>query len=86
MTEPPRPKKVFCSHRSVDKPAVDEFARRLRAQGIDAWLDTWEIRAGDDLVQKINSGLASADFGLIFRRTRNRASGCRPKSAPSFST
>ena len=56
MTELPRPKKVFCSHRSVDKPAVDEFARKLRAQGIDAWLDTWEIRAGDDIVEKINAG------------------------------
>ena len=28
--------KVFCSHRGVDKPEVEAFARRLRDSGIDA--------------------------------------------------
>ncbi len=58
--------KVFCSHRSVDKPRVREIARRLREAGIDAWLDEWEIGPGDNFVAAINSGLASYDLGLIF--------------------
>lgn len=29
--------KVFCSHRQVNKPAVEAFALRLRVRGIDAW-------------------------------------------------
>jgi tetratricopeptide (TPR) repeat protein len=58
--------KVFCSHRQVDKPAVEAFARRLRERGIDAWLDKWEIQPGDDCVQGINKGLADYDVGLVF--------------------
>ena len=59
-------KKVFCSHRSTDKNKVEDFARRLRAEGIDAWLDKWEIMAGDDIVAKIDQGLRECDVGLIF--------------------
>lgn len=40
-------KKVFCSHRGVDKPTVEAFAKRLREIGIDAWLDKWDIAPGD---------------------------------------
>ena len=29
--------KVFLSHSSRDKPAVEALARHLRQQGIDAW-------------------------------------------------
>ena len=58
--------KVFCSHRQVDKPAVEAFARRLRERGIDAWFDKWEIQPGDDFVQGINEGLADYDVGLVF--------------------
>ncbi len=58
--------KVFCSHRQVDKPAVEAFARRLLDRGIAAWLDKWEIQPGDDFVQGINQGLADYDVGLVF--------------------
>ena len=58
--------KVFCCHRSTDKPVVEPFAERLRADGVDAWLDTWEIRPGDDFVTRINEGLAACDMGLVF--------------------
>jgi TIR domain len=66
-TAPPaRIPKVFCSHRWADKPRVREVARQLREAGIDAWLDEWEIKPGEDFVAKINDGLASYDVGLIF--------------------
>src|SRR5215470_12159666 len=64
-SEPDRPV-VFCSHSSKDKPVVAQFAERLRADGIDAWLDVWEMSAGDNLVAKINDGLARCTAGLIF--------------------
>lgn len=58
--------KVFCSHRSIDKPRVREIARKLREAGIDAWFDEWEIKPGDDVVAAINNGLAACDVGLVF--------------------
>jgi len=46
--------KVFISHASEDKDRfVLAFAEKLRARGIDAWLDKWEMYPGDSLVEKI---------------------------------
>ncbi|MCQ9427586.1 toll/interleukin-1 receptor domain-containing protein, partial [Pseudomonas sp. LJDD11] len=46
--------KVFVSHASEDKDRfVLDFAKQLRANGIDAWLDKWEMLPGDSLVTKI---------------------------------
>ena len=61
-----RTPRVFCSHRSVDKPRVKAVAEQLAAAGIDPWLDEWEIYPGDDIVSKINTGLADSDAALIF--------------------
>jgi len=48
--------KVFVSHASEDKDRfVMAFAERLRANGVDAWVDKWEIKVGDSLVRKIFS-------------------------------
>ncbi len=60
------PKKVFCSHRSVDKPDVKAFAAKLRERGVDAWYDDWEIQPGDNVVEKINQALDSCEVGLVF--------------------
>ncbi|MFN6338092.1 MAG: TIR domain-containing protein [Cyanobacteriota bacterium] len=57
--------RVFLSHSSRDKPAVEALARFLRQRGIDAWFDQWEIAPGDDILAKINAGLEQADAGLI---------------------
>lgn len=57
--------RVFISHSSKDKPAVEALALALRERGIDPWLDKWEIGAGDDIVASINNGLDEADAGLI---------------------
>lgn len=46
--------KVFVSHASEDKERfVLTFAERLRENGVDAWLDKWEMLPGDSLVDKI---------------------------------
>ena len=64
--------RVFISHSSNDKPAVEALAVALRERGIDPWLDKWEIGPGDDIVAGINAGLEEADCGIIVfsRHTR----------------
>jgi TIR domain len=59
MSENP---KVFISHASENKKDYAEpLAAALRAKGIDAWLDKWELQAGDSLVEKIfEEGLGNA--------------------------
>jgi len=59
--------RVFVSHASEDKDRfVTEFATKLRANGIDAWLDKWEMLPGDSLVDKIfEEGLKDAEAVII---------------------
>ena len=59
--------KVFISHASEDKQRfVTEFATQLRANGVDAWLDRWEMLPGDSLVDKIfEEGLKDANAVII---------------------
>lgn len=59
--------KVFLSHASEDKARfVVDFARRLRENGVDAWLDQWEMKPGDSLVDKIfEEGLKEARAVVI---------------------
>ncbi len=64
MPDSPR---AFISHASEDKGCfVIEFATKLRAAGVDAWVDAWEIRAGDSLIRKIFSqGIDEADVFIV---------------------
>lgn len=46
--------RAYISHASEDKERfVIPFATALRANGIDAWVDRWEMHPGDSLVQRI---------------------------------
>ena len=59
--------KVFVSHASEDKDRfVVDFARRLRENGVDAWLDQGEMKPGDSLVDKIfEEGLKEARAVIV---------------------
>ncbi|WP_104657797.1 TIR domain-containing protein [Ralstonia insidiosa] len=59
--------KVFVSHASEDKERfVIPFAAALRARGIDAWIDRWEMLPGDSLVDKIfEEGLKEAAAVIV---------------------
>ncbi|MCJ8352352.1 toll/interleukin-1 receptor domain-containing protein [Moritella sp.] len=59
--------KVFVSHASEDKERfVTGFATKLRENGVDAWLDKWEMLPGDSLVDKIfEEGLKEAQAVII---------------------
>lgn len=66
--------RVFISHSSKDKPAVESLALALRERGIDPWLDKWEISPGDDIVASINAGLEEAPAGIIVFSRHSRES------------
>jgi WD40 repeat protein len=57
---------VFLSHNSADKPAVEELARRLAKEGIQAWLDKWNLIPGDPWQPAIEKGLAESGTCAVF--------------------
>jgi hypothetical protein len=58
--------KAFISYSHDDREMAFRIGESLRASGIDAWMDKWEILPGDSLIQKIFSeGLAGADVFVI---------------------
>ena len=59
--------RAFISHASEDKAAfVVRFAELLRSQGVEAWLDQWEMAGGDSLIQKIfDEGIENADAVIV---------------------
>ncbi len=61
------PLRVFLSHASADKPAVEDVKRILDEGGdIECWLDKLEIGFGENIVSRISDGLAKSDFLLLF--------------------
>jgi len=62
MTKP----KIFLCHSSKDKEFVEQIAKDLNDHGVDVWYDKWEIKVGDSIIQKINSGIEdSSHMGMI---------------------
>lgn len=59
------PPRLFISHASEDKDFVKKMANDLRASGINAWIDSWEIKAGDSLIEKIQKGIQESDHMAI---------------------
>ncbi len=58
--------KTFISHSSIDKPFVERLAIDLRTrEGIDAWLDKWEILPDDSIPAKLEEGLSSASVFVL---------------------
>lgn len=57
---------VFLSHSSSDRPIVERVAAELRGMSLESWLYEQNIQFGDDIPQKLNDGLAKANYFLIF--------------------
>lgn len=61
---------VFISYSSMDKAAVRELAKRLKADGLQVWFDEWEIHPGDMIGLKIEQGLeCSRTLVLVMSNT-----------------
>ncbi|MDX2545421.1 TIR domain-containing protein [Streptomyces sp. WI04-05B] len=58
---------AFLSHASEDKQGFTEpLGRELARLGVQPWLDKWEIKPGDSLVQRLfDEGLARADAVVV---------------------
>ena len=57
---------VFISHATEDKAAVaGPLANSLVSLGLRVWYDEFELRIGDSLRRKIDSGLARSRFGVV---------------------
>lgn len=62
------PPRVFVSysHDSADhKGWVLDFATTLRNRGVDAVLDQWDLKPGDDLPHFMETQLEAADYVLM---------------------
>ena len=55
---------VFISYSRQDRPFVDRLARELQLAGVNIWLDTQNISAGENWQQEIEKGLFQADVLL----------------------
>ena len=62
--------KVYLAHASEDKALVRPLAAQLMANGVEVWLDEWEIEPGDSLRSKMEEGLlAMTHFVVVLTPT-----------------
>ena len=58
--------KTFISYSHSDKDIAIKLSENLRKNGIEVWIDKWEILPGDSLVQKIfEEGLSGIDAFIV---------------------
>jgi uncharacterized protein YjbI with pentapeptide repeats len=53
---------VFLCHSSVDKPFIRRLGMALVNNGVRVWVDEAEIRVGDSLIGKIESGISGSKY------------------------
>lgn len=60
---------IFLSHNSEDNEFANRLAGDLARNGVRVWIDEAEIKVGDSLIQKIESGIEETDFvGVLLSR------------------
>jgi hypothetical protein len=57
---------VFLSHRSADETAVEALARRLRAEGLEPWLDSWHLVPGEPWQPALEQALTECASCAVF--------------------
>jgi hypothetical protein len=66
MNVPPPRVFISYSHDSAEhKKWVLDFATTIRSRGVDAVLDQWDLKPGDDLPQFMEQNLAAADYAIM---------------------
>lgn len=56
---------VYISYSHHDKKYADLIANSLREHGHKVWIDTWRLKAGDNLIEKINEGLKETEALIV---------------------
>jgi NDP-sugar pyrophosphorylase family protein len=67
--------RIFISHSSYDNKAVTKLAKDLDKCGVEVWLDEWQISTGDEIVTKVQKGLAQADYIAVWLTKKAVKSG-----------
>ena len=62
--------RVFLSHTKLDKSFARQLAYDLKEAGVEVWLDEWEIRVGDSLREKIESGIQESGWLVVILSPR----------------
>jgi hypothetical protein len=58
--------RLFISYATEDAARVREYLRDLAAEGVDVWIDQNDIHPSDDLIRRINDGIAASKYALLF--------------------
>ena len=56
---------VFISYSSKDKSFVEKLSNKLVENRVGVWLDKWEMKPGDSLIDKIQNGLEDSSHLLV---------------------
>lgn len=56
---------IFISYSHKDSDFVDSLCRNLAGDRINVWMDRWELKPGDSLVESVQSAMVSAGAILI---------------------
>ncbi len=57
--------KVFISYSSKDKEFVKKLIRELNRKKVNIWIDEFEIKVGDSIIEKITEGLSESSYLII---------------------
>ena len=77
---------VFLSHSKVDKPRVEELARRLKQAGIEPFLDKWNLVPGDPWQEALEAALSTAPPAPSLLEQGASAPGRTKSCGPRLST
>lgn len=69
--------RIFLSHKWEDKPIVEPVALRLREifGEEEVFYDSWSIKPGDGIIEKMDQGLTAPEFVFFFVSKLSLASG-----------
>lgn len=56
---------VFISYSSKDRAFVERLSEKLIENRVGVWLDKWEMKPGDSLIDKMQSGLDDSSYLLV---------------------
>lgn len=56
---------VFISYSSKDKSFIEKLSEKLVDNRIGVWLDKWEMKPGDSLIDKIQNGIEDSSYLLV---------------------
>jgi hypothetical protein len=66
---PPEPKsrrlRAFLCYASDDRPAIRRLYQRLSAEGVEPWMDSYDLRAGQDWQLEVRQAVTRSDVVLV---------------------